>query len=283
MRLFPRLSRRQAVSAYDLRGLRWARLRAGVLRLVLAGGAVALLAAAAASARGLDVRERSFLPPGSTGVVVIDVSLSIAEANYVDVRRTLRQLVRIDAPVGLVFFSDIPYELLPPGTPASELKPLLRVLQPSESKAAPPINPWWATFRAGTRISLALDLARDMLERDKVEHGYVVLVSDLETAPDDVQATTRAVQDLVRMDIDLRVVPLAASGDSISLYRGLLGPKALASLPGVGGDERQFESAIGSVLPKSLLVLGALLFAALALHELFSGRLALPRARRGEG
>ena len=62
-------------------------MRAGLLRLVLAGGAVALLAAAAASARGLDVRERSFLPPGSTGVVVLDVSLSIAETNYVDVRR----------------------------------------------------------------------------------------------------------------------------------------------------------------------------------------------------
>ena len=113
---------RATTSARCVRG----RLRAGALRVVLAGGAVALLGAAAASARGLDVRERSFLPPGSTGVIVIDVSLSIAEANYVDVRRTLRQLIRIDAPIGLVFFSDVPYELLPPGTPASELEPLLR-------------------------------------------------------------------------------------------------------------------------------------------------------------
>ena len=198
---------------------------------MLAGGAVALLGAAAASARGLDVRERSFLPPGSTGVVVIDVSLSIAEANYVDVRRTLRQLIRIDAPVGLVFFSDVPYELLPPGTPASELEPLLGVLQPSRSKAAPPINPWWDTFRAGTRISTALALARDMLERDKVEDGFIVLVSDLETAPDDVQATSRVLQDIQRAVIDMRVVPMSASSDSLSLFQGLLGPKAFASLP----------------------------------------------------
>lgn len=272
--------RRQAVSTYDLRALRRARRRALALRVVLAGGAVALLGAAAASARGLDVRERSFLPPGSTGVVVIDISLSIAEANYVDVRRTLRQLVRIDAPVGLVFFSDVPYELLPPGTPASELEPLLRVLQPSPSRASPPINPWWDTFRAGTRISIALGLARDMLERDKVEDGFIVLVSDLETAPEDVQATSRMVQDLQRAGIDVRVVPMSASGDSLRLFEGLLGPKAFAELPGSTGDERRFESAIAAGVPTGLLVLGALLFAVLALHEGFAGRLALPREGR---
>ena len=93
--------RRIAVSSYDLRALRWARRRALARRIGLAGGAVGLLAAAAASARDLDVRERSFLPPGSTGVVVVDVSLSIAEANYVDVRRTLKQLIRIDARTGM--------------------------------------------------------------------------------------------------------------------------------------------------------------------------------------
>jgi hypothetical protein len=270
---------RPAVSSTDLRPLRWAKRRALALRVLLAGGAVCLLAAAAASARNLDVRERSFLPPGSTGVVVVDISLSTAEANYVDVRRTLKQLVRIDAPVGLVFFSDVPYELLPPGTPASELEPLLRVLQPSPSKATPPINPWWDTFRAGTRISIALDLARDMLERDKVEDGFIVLVSDLETAPEDVQATSRVLQDIERSDIDVRIVPMSASGDSLRLYQGLVGPKAFASLPAVSGDERTFESALGSGVPTGLLVLGGLLFAVLALHEQFAGRLALPRAK----
>jgi hypothetical protein len=260
--------------------LRWARRRALALRIVLAGGAVALLGAAAASARGLDVRERSFLPPGSTGVVVIDISLSIAEANYIDVRRTLTQLIRIDAPVGLVFFSDVPYELLPPGTPASELSPLLRVLQPTPGAATPPINPWWDTFRAGTRISSALGLARDMLERDKVDDGFIVLVSDLETAPDDVQGTSRVLQDIQRGDIDVRVVPMSASSDSLRLFEGLVGPKAFAKLPASSGDERQFESALGAGVPTGLLALGALLFALLALHEGFAGRLALPRERR---
>ena len=282
MRLRSRRSRRQAVSSYDIRALRRGRLRAGALRVVLAGGAVALLGAAAASARGLDVRERSFLPPGSTGVVVIDVSLSIAEANYIDVRRTLRQLIRIDAPVGLVFFSDIPYELLPPGTPASELEPLLGVLQPSKSKAAPPINPWWDSYRAGTRISSAMELARDMLERDKVDDGFIVLVSDLETAPDDVQATTRVLQDIQRGSIDVRVVPMSASSESLRLFEGMLGPKAFAALPRSTGEERRFQNALGSGVPTGLLVLGGLLFALLALHEQFSGRLGLPRVRGRE-
>jgi hypothetical protein len=272
-----RRSRRQAVSSYDLRVLRRARWRAGVLRIVLAGGAVALLAAAAASARGLDVRERSFLPPGSTGVVVLDLSLSIAERNYVDVRRAVRQLVKADAPVGLVIFSDVPYELLPPGTPAAELEPLLRLLQPPQS--GPPINPWWNTFRAGTRISTALELAGDMLKRDKVRNGFIVLVSDLETAPEDVQAMSRTLQDLQRDEIDLRVVPISPSSDGLRLYQGLLGPKAFSSLPGSSGEERRFESTLGSSIPTALLVLGALLFAALALHERFSGRLALPRTK----
>jgi hypothetical protein len=279
MRLRPRRSRRQAVSSPDLRALRRGRLRAGALRVVLAGGAVALLGAAAASARGLDVRERSFLPPGSTGVVVIDVSLSIAEANYIDVRRTLRQLIKIDAPVGLVLFSDIPYELLPPGTPASELEPLLGVLQPAKSKAAPPINPWWDSYRAGTRISAAMALAKDVLERDKVEDGFIVLVSDLETAPDDVQATTRVLQDIQRSSIDVRIVPMSASGDSLRLFEGMLGPKAFAALPRSTGEERRFQNALGSGVPTGLLVLGGLLFGLLALHEQFSGRLSLPRTK----
>jgi von Willebrand factor type A domain len=277
MRLRLRRSR-PAVSTCDLRALRRPRLRALALRVLLAGAAVALLAAAAASARGLDVRERSFLPPGSTGVVVLDLSLSIAETNYVDVRRAVRRLVKTDAPVGLVIFSDVSYELLPPGTPASELEPLLRLLQPPES--GPPINPWWDTFRAGTRISTALDLAHDMLERDKVENGFVVLVSDLETAPEDVGAMSRTLQKLTDADIDVRVVPISPSSDGLRLFEGVLGPKAFAELPGSTGEERRFDSAIGSGLPTGVLALAAVLFLVLALHEGFAGRLALPRRER---
>jgi hypothetical protein len=272
------LRKRQAVSSYDVGAMRRANWRARVLRWGLAAAAVALLGAAAESARGLDVRERSFLPPGSTGVVVLDLSLSIAERNYIDVRRAVRKLVATDAPVGLVIFSDTPYELLPPGTPASEMEPLLRLLEPSRS--GPPINPWWQSFRAGTRISSALELARDMLVRDHVKDGFIVLVSDLETAPEDVETTTNTLQDLRAHSIDVRIVPIAPSSDGLRVFGQVLGRKAFAALPANPGKERLFESTVAGRLPTAVLVLAALVFLSLAAHERFAGRLALPRLGR---
>ena len=55
-------------------------------------------------------------------------------------------------------------------------------------RLGPVMNPWTQTFSAGTRISSALELAKSMLERDEVDKGSILLVSDLETAPDDVPA-----------------------------------------------------------------------------------------------
>jgi von Willebrand factor type A domain len=272
-------SRRTAVASREGTSATVARRRTFAVRLGLVVASVALLAAAADSARGLDVRERGFLPRGSTGVVVLDLSLSISERSYPDVRRAVRRLIRADAPVGLVVFSDAPYELLPPGTPASELKPLLRLLEPP--KGGVPANPWWQTFRAGTRISSALDLARSMLERDRVRDGYVVLVSDLATAPDDVEPLTRTVRMFQQDGIDMRIVPLSPSSDGLELFEGLLGKKAFATLPAENGQaERVLSVGATSPVPTMLLMLGGLLFAALALHERYAGRLALPRGRR---
>jgi len=272
-------SRRLAVTSRDATTSRTARRRTLAVRIGLVVVSVTLLTAAAASARGLDVRERGFLPRGSTGVVVLDLSLSISDRSYPDVRRAIRRLIRADAPVGLVVFSDAPYELLPPGTPASELKPLLRLLE--APKAGPPVNPWWQAFRAGTRISSALELARNMLVRDRVRDGYVVLVSDLATAPEDVESLTRTVRKFQLDGIDMRIVPLSASSDGIALFEGLLGKKAFAALPAEDGQaERVLSVKATSSVPTALLVLGGLFFAALALHERYAGRLALPRARR---
>ena len=66
-------------------------------------------------------------------MVVVDLSLSIADEDYHTVRRAFRRLVAENASIGLVVFSDVPYELLPPGTPASELEPMLRLLVPPGS------------------------------------------------------------------------------------------------------------------------------------------------------
>jgi len=271
-----RRRRRLAVDSHDVGVLRAMSIRTRLLRLVLAAAAVAALAAAAASARNLDVRERSILPSGSTGVVVLDLSLSIAEGAYGDLRRTLRRLIAADAPIGLVVFSDVPYELLRPGTPARELQPLLRLLVPP--RTGPSVNPWAGAFRSGTRISTALRLAEEMLDRDDVENGSVLLVSDLQTAPEDYSALTRTLERLKSRSIAVRVVPISALSDGRRIFEGVLGADTYAAPDDTNGaDPGALRRESGSDLPVALLVLGALLFVALAAHERFAGRLSLPR------
>ena len=282
-RLLDRVARRRAaVDSHDVAGLQGVIRRTGVIRLLLAGGAVALVLVAAASARDPQTSESALVPPDRIGVVVLDLSLSITDDDYVTIRRTLRRLVAEDASIGLAVFSDAPYELLPPGTSAKELTQILRLLV--APRLGPVRNPWTQTFRAGTRISTALELAKSMLERDKVAAGSILLVSDLETAPDDVPALARTIANLQRSDIRLRVVPLAPSSDALSLFEGLLEKDAVATFSSQTPAQGEPEVASTGVdTPVLFLVLGALVFLLLAAHERFSGRIALPRFRRDEG
>jgi hypothetical protein len=251
-----------------------------VLRVLLAAAAVGFLAAAAASARGLDSRAPGILPSGSANVVVLDLSLSIAEGDYPRIARAVRRLIAQNAPSGLVVFSDTPYELLPPGTPARELRPLLRLLTVAPGKK--PQNPWAGTFRLGTVISGALELANEMLEREHAENGSILLVSDLETAPDDVPRLSRVLRDLRDRGTTVRVVPLSPSSESTALFADLLGPNAFAEPARASqAGPRRAGTPAGGNLPGALLILGALALLALAGHERFAGRLALPRPPRG--
>ena len=265
------------MDSHDVRTFPAAVWRARVLRLVFGAAAVALVVAAAASARNLESREAGLLPSGRTGVVVVDLSLSIADEDYNAVRRALRRLIAEDASIGLVVFSDVAYELLPPGTPASQLEPMLRLLVPP--RLGPAVNPWTGTFRSGTQISTALELAKGMLERDGVESGSILLVSDLETAPDDVPALAGTIASLRKSDIDLRVSALAPSSDARLLFEDFLQEGAFVA-PSIIGEELATGSEAASVLPVTLLVLGAFFFVALAAHERFAGRLAITGASR---
>ena len=265
--------RTTVIDSHDVGAFPLAAWRTRLLRVALAATAVGLLAAAAASASNLDTREQALIPSETTGVVVVDLSLSVADKDYNLVRRALRRLIAEDASIGLVVFSDVAYELLPPGTPASALRPMLRLLIPP--RLGPPVNPWSQTFRAGTRISAALALARGMLERDRVEKGSILLVSDLETAPEDVPPLARIVDELRRSSVELRVFALAPSSFALQLFGGLLEEDAFAA-PTASTDVAPVESEAGSGTPVVLLVLGSLLFLALALHERYGARLALP-------
>ena len=267
------------IDSHDARAFPAAAWRARILRLAFAGAAVALAVAAAVYARDLDPREQGLIPSDSTGVIVVDLSLSIADDDYRAVRTALRRVIAEEASIGLVVFSDISYELLPPGTPASELRPMLRLLVPPA--LGKPTTPWTDTFRAGTRVSAALELARDMLERDGVRKGSILLVSDLETAPDDVPALTRTVDSLRRSSIDLRVLALAPSSDGRLIFEGLL-HEGVYELPPEGAASPGAESQVTMRASNTLLVLGALLFLSLAAHERFAGRLAITGGARSD-
>lgn len=272
------LSRRQAVDSHDTRAFRAAARRTLALRMLFGGGAILLLGAAVLSARQLDPRDRGLLPTGTSGVVVLDLSLSILDDQSGVVRRTLQTLVDGDAPVGVVVFSDVAYELLPPGTPAKELRPIIRLLTPTGSGAV--VSPWSDTFRAGTRISSALQLAHDMLEGDRVEDGSILLVSDLETSPDDVPETARVLRSIERSGTPVRLLALGPSSDARALFGGILGPEAFSPL--AEGPVRQPEppDARPRPLPRTLLLFAAFFLVALAGHERYAGRLALPESPR---
>ncbi len=267
-----------AVDTHDAAALAAATRRTRLVHALLAAAALLALAGAAVSVRGLAVRERSVLPAGSTGVLVVDLSLSIADADYRLIRRGFERVIADDGRIGLVVFSDVAYELLPPGTPARELEPFLRLLVPAR-KGRPP-NPWAQTFRSGTRISTALALGGRMLERERVDNGSILLFSDLQTAPEDVRPLARTVASLKERDVPVRIVALSPLIDGRRLFEGLLGPDAY-TVPPDAGDEGaatlRTESARG--VPLALLALALLLFAVLAAYERFAASLALPRPK----
>jgi hypothetical protein len=270
--------RAPAVSTVDTRALRRVALRTGTTRWVLAAAALGLLALAFAFTRGLDQTRSGLVPPGSSTVLVLDVSLSITESDLRRDRRVVERLIASRTPTGLVVFSDVPYELFPPGTPAAELRPMLRLLTPENGHLSP--NPWNSSFTAGTRISAALDLARQMLRRDRVKDGSILLVSDLETAPTDYGDLGQVLTRLHHASIPVRLVALSPSSDAVTLFQSLLGREAfLAPVEPSPGNVPRIESSLRGRTPIGLLTAGALLFLVLAAYERFAGRLALPRAR----
>ena len=267
---------RPAVEIHDASAFRRTSLRTRIVRMVLAAAAIACIAAAAASARSGDVHVQSVLPTNSTGIVVLDLSLSIQDNDYKRLRGALEHLIAADAPVGLVIFSDAPYEVLPPGTPAHELQPILRLLVPPER--GQPVNPWSDAFRGGTRISSALILAREMIERDKIANSSILLISDLETAPEDVQTLLQVLRGITAKGIPVKIVTLSAGHEAIASVGEVVGKDAFAPPSAYTGDPGERRAITGGgILSKTFLLLGALCLLLLGLHERFAGRLGLPR------
>lgn len=221
-------SRRAAVPYDDPRVFRRAELRTTVTRLVLAAAIVAAALLELGAARGGGITEASYLRPGTTSVVVMDFSYSITGSTYRLIVNGLRKIAAAGNPVALVGFSDVAYEMLPPGTPARELEPVARRFVPLPSKdgsVAFPSSPW-APLEGGTRISQGLFLADQILQRDHVRNGSVVLISDLESSSDDASDVVNAVDTLKQHGYSLHLIGLAPTDPSLHFFQSLLGGSA---------------------------------------------------------
>ncbi len=272
------LRRRTTIPSPDTRALRRPWLRTGIVRAVLVLAACGLLAAAFVSARGLEPRSNELVPGGKSGVVVLDVSLSIANEDFVQARNVLERLIESDNPTGLVVFSDTAYELLPPRTPAKELRPVLRFFTPVGDRLPP--NPW-VSIQGGTAISRGLELAHEMIERDGVSPGSIVLISDLETAATDFTPLGQALARIKSAGITMRVVQLAFSTTGRTFFGGILGEEAFVDpVEPTAADPRPIDISLRGETPLLLLLLSGLVLFVLAAHERFAGRLALPAGAR---
>jgi hypothetical protein len=142
-------------------------------------------------------------------------------------------------------------------------------------------NPWQDVFSGGTKISAGLDLAYSLLRRDRVRHGAILLLSDLETAGED---QPRLAESLVRIEKDpsvrLKVVPLfPVEGDQAFFERfvprdAFVRPTQIKAPKAVTAHRRLIAAT-----PWPLLALGALLLLALGANEVACNRVHIARPR----
>lgn len=249
------------------------------VRALLGVGLLAVLAGALLAALGLQERRR-FLPARTSGVVVLDVSASISPDTYRRIQATVAELAASRDHYGLVLFSDVAYEALPPGTPADELAPLVRWFKPRpgpQSELRLPRNPWSNTMAGGTSISSGLVVAERALRRDGIERGTVLLVSDLDDDPTDLTGLSRAVDVYHRNGIKLQVIGLDPAIEDRMLFSRLVPGGLLRDASLAPENLEEPRAIISARLSSGLLAGGAALLLLLALNEHWCGRLSWGR------
>jgi hypothetical protein len=258
----------------DLPRLRGPRRRTTLVRLALAFAAVAAAAGAIAASAHPQGKTLRFLPRGSNGIVVLDLSASISSDTYQRIGETLRELASTGGRYGLVVFSDVAYQALPPGTPSAELRGYARYF--TLPKAPPgflpqfPINPWTNDFSAGTRISAGLGMALQVIRQQQLRHPSVVLVSDLDDDTGDLKSLASIALAYRQLNIPVRIVALDPEPQNTQLFARLLARAATitnARLPG----ERVRRT--GPPVPEWTASLAAAVALLLAGTELWGARL----------
>jgi len=251
--------------------------RTTFVRAVLWVALFVLVITTALVARHPHASEQPFVAPQAGGVVVLDLSASITSDTFSRIHETLQQLVARGGRYGLVVFSNDAYEALPPGTPASALEPLVRYF--AVPKAAPgeqpsfPTNPWAAAdFTSGTEISQGLDLARRIELANHVRHPAVVLISDLQDDPNDLQRLNTEAAEYKLEHIRSTAIALNADPNDISRFRGLFGT-AISIIPAGLSSSNGTVPAPQAAFPTWLVILTIVVALLLGAAELRSARL----------
>ena len=256
---------RQAIPLADFGGLAAAARRTRRTRVALAVGAIAAAAVALVVAWDDDPAARAYLPARTNGVVLLDVSASISADTYRRIAATLEELAATNGRYGLILFSDSAYLALPPGTPSNGLRAFARFFRVPRAHAdgllaRPPRSPWSEQFTAGTRISVGLSLALDVVQRERGSQPAVLLVSDLNTDAADVDRMATVALQFRRARIPLRVVALNAAPDDLGLITSLVGtPKDVIAAPDPGTRVVGQRPGVDRTLVAAALLCAALL------------------------
>jgi hypothetical protein len=265
--------------------LRPAARRTLLVQILLALVLIGFVVAASQTERGNAAAARGLVSGAAGGMLVLDVSRSIKPQANETITNVLQQLIAARARIGLVAFSDIAYELLPPGSPASELRSLLPYFaaQPQQPKAgadAIPQNPWSAEFSGGTQISSGLAVAHAALVRAGHPKGPILLVSDLDTAPDDVPRVALTFNQFRNQGVPFRIVAVTPRADNLALFQNLAGKGAFTKpVARTGSALGETEGAQGGHMPWTLIVFALIVLTALAINEHWCGRLPVPRTQ----
>ena len=293
------MRRRHGIPLSDVRNLGETVRRTAVVRLALAAALIATLVAAAWLARFPGASGAAILEGGGSGLVVLDLSASIGDPSR-RLRVPFEYLEATGQEFGLVLFSTVAYEAIPPGTASGELRGFLRALTPLRqtvcvigdptpcppgARRLPPdsprlreinrrsVIPWNESFRTGTEISSGLRLGRQVLARHGLTRRGVLLISDLDNALDDIPAVMAELATYKREKIPLHIVALKPHNDDRALFEQLAGKRAFVNRADLaaGLAERRERATAG--VAEGLAGLAVLLLMLLAANEHFCGRL----------
>jgi hypothetical protein len=172
-------------------------------------------------------------------------------------------------------FSDSAYELLPPNSPPGALLQFIPFFTPLRFYGGTPVfaQTPWDTFSGGTKAASGLEMARRALLRAKVQHGAILIVSDLDDASSDQGALANEALRLRTAHIPVRIVPLFAAAVDVHFFAALFGQNAFVDPSVFTHTAKRHAASVAAPAPWALLLLGGLLVVLLAGNERWNGRL----------